>query len=296
VNAVRLNFIYIEDNLQEDKMEYRFVKINPSGNTTILILDKIPREKYTEVSTKIMAETSLCAEQVGFLEQPQNPKAVARLHMMGGEFCGNASRSLATWIALGGLDYGKPSNFSESEKEIAIEMSGHQGILTARVKNQNSDYSCFTDIEMPTPLEVRHGRNDQLSDYSIVVFEGILHVILWSKVASEVFVDIVRDFLEEEKLSTDCFGIMFFDGRTSAMVPVVYVGAVASLVWEKSCGSGTVAVACAIAHKEKKSIEQIQINQPGGPLFTSVDWQGHIASARLAGDITITAVGTAYID
>lgn len=277
-------------------MELQFVKFNPSGNTTVLILDPLPREKYPEIAIKIMSDTYLCAEQVGFLEEADEPGALARLHMMGGEFCGNASRSFAGWLALRGSEKAKPEGFREDEKEVRIQVSGQAGTLTVRVQNQWSDHTCNAEIDMPLPLKILHGRNDQLSEYSIVIYEGITHVILWNKVAAEVYVNIVEDFLEKEGLSTDCFGIMFYDSRTSEMVPVVHVKAVDSLVWESSCGSGTVALASALADRQKESIEHLQVRQPGGDLFVSVDWQDSIRGARLSGDILITAVGTTYID
>jgi diaminopimelate epimerase len=80
------------------------------------------------------------------------------------------------------------------------------------------------------------------------------------------------------------------------MVPVVYVGAVDSLVWESSCGSGTVAVASAIADKEKRSIDHMQFCQPGGDLFASIGWKDGIEEAWLSGEIVFTATGTVYID
>lgn len=299
-------------------MELRFVKFNPSGNTTVLILDPLPREKYPEIAIKVMSDTYLCAEQVGFLEKAGDPEAVARMHMMGGEFCGNASRSFAAWIALGGLESGesngcggmndelngcgelrvrsKLTGFSQVEREVRIQVSGYDGILTARVYNQWSKHSCNAEIDMPLPLKIQHGWTDQLSDYSIVVYEGIIHLILWNKVAADVYVNIAEDFLEKQGFSTDCFGVMFFDSRTSEMIPVVRVKAVDSLVWESSCGSGTVALASAMADKQKTSIAHMQLKQPGGDLFVSVDWKDGIKRARLSGDIQITAMGTAYVD
>jgi diaminopimelate epimerase len=277
-------------------MELHFVKFNPSGNTTVLILDSLPRNKYAEISAKVMKNTNLCAEQVGFLEPAEDPKAIARLQMMGGEFCGNASRSFAAWIALGGLDNHKLCNFNEKDKQITIETSGYKGPLTARVQNKESNHSCFSEIQMPLPQKIIHGRNDLLSDYSVVIFEGILHVILWNKIAADVYIDIVKDFLEEKQLKTDCFGVMFFDKRASGMIPVVYVKAVESLVWESSCGSGSIAVASALAHKKAGNIENMKINQPGGELFVRIGWQDGITDAHLSGDVIITAIGTVYID
>ncbi|HBK86767.1 MAG TPA: hypothetical protein DDZ53_12130 [Firmicutes bacterium] len=277
-------------------MELQFVKLNPSGNTTVLILNPLARDEYAEVAHKVMANTNLCAEQVGFLEPAEHAAAAARLQMMGGEFCGNASRSFAAWIALGGLESHTPRNFNEKEQEITIEASGHHGPLKAKVQNKGSDNACFAEIQMPLPIKILHGSNNLLGDYSIVVFEGIVHVILWNQKAANVYVDIVRDFLEKSRLNTDCFGIMFFDKATASMIPVVYVKAVGSLVWESSCGSGSVAVASALADKEAKCIEQMRIQQPGGDLFVSIDWQDGIAAAYLAGDVIITATGTTYID
>ncbi|MGI6733540.1 MAG: hypothetical protein ACOX4J_05135 [Anaerovoracaceae bacterium] len=277
-------------------MELRFVKCNPSGNTTVLILDPLPREKYPEIAVKVMSDTYLCAEQVGFLEEADAPAAAARLHMMGGEFCGNASRSFAAWIALGGLEGGELKGFSEVEKQVLFQISGHADTLKARVYNQWSKHTCNAEVDMPLPLQILHGWNDQLSEYSIVAYEGIIHTILWSKVAAEVYVNIVEDFLEKQGFSTDCFGIMFYDSRTSEMIPMVRVKAVDSLVWESSCGSGTVALASALADKQQASIEHMQVRQPGGDLFVSVDWENGIKEVRLSGDIQITAIGTAYID
>jgi diaminopimelate epimerase len=277
-------------------MELQFVKFNPSGNTTVLILDPLSRSQYPEIAVKVMSDTYLCAEQVGFLEKADDPGAAARLHMMGGGFCGNASRSFAAWIALGGLESGKLEGFREVEKQVRLQVSGHAGTLTARVYNQWSKHACNAEIDMPLPLKIRHGRNDQLSEYSIVVYEGIIHLILWNKVAAEVYVNIVEDFLEKQGFSTNCFGIMFFDSRTSEMIPLVRVKDVDSLVWESSSGSGTVALASALADKQQASIEHMQIRQPGGDLYVSVDWENEIKGVRLSGDIQITAIGTVYID
>lgn len=276
-------------------MELNFIKINPSGNTTILILDNIRREKYAEISLKIMADTYLCAEQVGFLEKPENPGAAARLQMMGGEFCGNASRSFAAFIALGGLEGNKLRCFNEQEQLVPIEISGHQGVLTAKVKNCKSDHTCSAEIEMPLPLEIEHGINGLLGDHSIVIFEGIVHVILWDGTPSDEYIDIVHKYLDKKGIDSSCFGIEFYDSKNAAMIPVVYVGEVGSLVWERSCGSGSVAVASALAHREKRSIKELKISQPGGDLFVGIDWQDGITAARLSGDIEITAAGKVFI-
>lgn len=277
-------------------MKLHFYKANPSGNSTILVVDQLPREIYAEVSKRIMADTYLCAEQVGFIEAPENPRAFGRLQMMGGEFCGNAARSIAALIALGGLEEGGLRPFSELEVMIPIEVSGHQGILETRVLNQGSDHSCISEIKMPLPLRIEHEFDRELGEYSLVTYEGILHMVLWNKAPSQEYVGIVRNFLEQRELDTSCFGVLFYDSILSNLVPVVYVEAVDSLVWESSCGSGTMAVASAMADKEARPIDHMQFCQPGGDLFASIDWEGGIKEAWLSGEIALTATGTVYID
>ena len=78
-------------------MEHRFVKMNPSGNTTIFILDSVPPKERAALSERLMEETNLAAEQVGFLTEKPPRGADVSVSMMGGEFCGNAVRAAAAW-------------------------------------------------------------------------------------------------------------------------------------------------------------------------------------------------------
>ena len=268
-------------------MKLRFAKMNPAGNTTILILDPLPREEYAGLALKLMDKTCLCAEQVGYLEKPEDPQAMARLHMMGGEFCGNATRSFGAFLAFGGLN----------AKEIVIEVSGHSGPLTAKVKETGRKAACDVEIAMPLPLSVQHGKREGLGRYSIVVFEGIVHVILWGRDPDQTLLPAVSDFLEAESFSTECFGVLFYDEKSGRMIPLVSVSSVGSVVWESSCGSGSVAVVSARADLEKKSIADCQLLQPGGALTVSVERNadGKITEANLSGIVSVIATGVVYL-
>lgn len=276
-------------------MELQFIKANPSGNTTVFILDKVPRAFHAEIAAKVMDAAFIGAEQVGFLEEGTDQRALARLQMAGNEFCGNASRSFAAFLALGGLSGTDLKLFSEEEKEIIIEASGHQGILKAKIGNLGSQYLCRAEIEMPLPLELQEGREETLGDYSLVVFEGIIHVILWEKIASAEMIAKVRSLLERKKLPVDCFGALFYDSATSRMIPVVHVEALDSTVWESSCGSGSIALAAAVSHREKRSIDNYVIHQPGGDLVVSVTFDGGITKASLSGEVSFPVRGTLQI-
>lgn len=83
---------------------FPFAKFIPGGNPTILLpeppflLDELPAASAT-----LMGPMHLQAEQVGALLLPKGAGAAPRLEMMGGEFCVNATRSAAMYLARNGL-------------------------------------------------------------------------------------------------------------------------------------------------------------------------------------------------
>ena len=82
-------------------MEIKFVKINPTQNMTILVESPISRKDQPTIASQLMNYDSVFAEQVGFIEAPLfYPDSWARIQMMGGEFCGNATLSLAALLSI----------------------------------------------------------------------------------------------------------------------------------------------------------------------------------------------------
>ncbi|MGE7056828.1 diaminopimelate epimerase, partial [Paenibacillus glucanolyticus] len=81
------------------KHKIDFVKCNPTQNMTVLIKSKLPPDDYKVIAAKIMSYDNVYAEQVGFIEPFRKENADARLHMAGGEFCGNACMALAAYLA-----------------------------------------------------------------------------------------------------------------------------------------------------------------------------------------------------
>ena len=99
-------------------MEVKFIKASPTENMTLLIETPVAREKQLAVAERLIAYGSVYAEQAGYIEEAENPAAEKRLQMMAGEFCGNASLSLAAWLA-------QKKNLQIGEKtEITLEVSG----------------------------------------------------------------------------------------------------------------------------------------------------------------------------
>lgn len=273
-------------------MRASFVKVDPSGNATAFILDPFPREIHAKIAAEIMKPTSLGVDQVGFIEQASVPGALARLQMMGGEFCGNAARGFAAYLAARKFP-GIHLIHSSDRFSVPIEVSGHDGVLEALV-GPTSEGTADVEISMPIPLSIEHKSLAGGGELTLIHFEGITHCVLWDVPPAEEKFCRVREELSSELRNIDCIGAMFYDQSTNRLTPLVYVRKVNSLVWEGSCGSGTVAVAAALADKRKQSIRSLCLSQPGGDIEVDVLWDQKIVEAKIRGNVSIKAEGTVY--
>ena len=123
-----------------------YVKADPSGNTTILVLDAIPKQEHASLAARLLQPEYVGAEQVGFLTWPDNDADI-RLDMMGDEFCGNASRSAAAYLlSRSGQDYG----------EYRVSCSGCNKILKAVVvRDEGELYDASIEVPLPKKMEDR---------------------------------------------------------------------------------------------------------------------------------------------
>ena len=75
---------------------------------------------------------------------------------------------------------------------------------------------------------------------------------------------LIHSMIERCGKSFDAFGLQFLKGDT--LIPVVYVGASESLVYESSCGSGSLAAAWYLekkAHGSQRQTAQWETGSPG---------------------------------
>ena len=79
-------------------MELNILRADPAGNITIFVLDQVEKAQRAAIAEKIMAIPALKAEQVGYV-CPAEDDADGHMEMMGGEFCGNATRAYGMYIA-----------------------------------------------------------------------------------------------------------------------------------------------------------------------------------------------------
>lgn len=232
--------------------ELKFFKMNPAGNTTILFRnDNFDRNTSKEISRIAMEKENIYAEQVGFMSENH-------LQMMGGEFCGNASRAFATYLAFTDNDFKK-------EKIYNITCSGEDSILSVNVRKGENPNNFFARIKMPKNKSIEKITiNENFCCYE-VIFSGITHFIVESLPDDDI-INILTKYSQEKEYSA--FGIMFFDAMHNKMIPFVKVENFEG-VWENSCGSGTTAVGYYL--KKYKNINSAKINQPGGWLEVSFE-------------------------
>ena len=259
----------------------RYIKFSPAGNTTAFVVDDVPGTVRPALARGLMGV--LDVEQVGFVVPSENG---SRMEMMGGEFCGNASRCFASFLALGGEDiWERGPRPLEAAIEVSIEVSGHSGLLRAAV-TPGGDVA----VAMPVPMGIAAGVDSAAGQYSLVSFEGIRHLVLWDLEAEQM--DAGQAVAEDLGITAGDYGLMFMGGGHARMTPFVSIAATGTEVWEGSCGSGTVAVACALAHREGRSVEALALAQPGGTLTASAVWDGGtVLDAALSGEIALVSWG-----
>jgi diaminopimelate epimerase len=100
---------------------------------------------------------------------------------------------------------------------------------------------------------------------------------------------------ELSPLKSGAFGVMFYDKEKNFMTPLVYVEDTQSVVWERSCGTGTAALGIAMSLTDQGSINMV-VGQPGGSLEILTTWKdGHIEELYLKGEVGIVAEGEVYL-
>lgn len=271
-------------------MELRFIKASPTQNMTLLIQTPVPRDEQLAVAEKLIAYGSVYAEQAGYIETPQDPRAESRLQMMAGEFCGNASLSLAAWLA-------KEKGLAVGEKtEILLEVSGAAKLVCCEMTAEKTGYHGRVEMPLPEKIEEREfSLNGNSYWFPVVVFEGITHVIVpaakWGKdstIFAEQAAKAWKDVLPE------VFGILLYDADQQILRPLVAVGE-SSLIWEKGCGSGTCAIGAYLAEKAGESVT-VSLKQPGGVMGAeAVCRNGRMEKLYITGKVSIVAEGTAYL-
>lgn len=250
-------------------MKLNILRANPAGNITLFVLDPVLLEERAAIAARLMALPGSDVEQVGFLCPPVRGGA-GRMEMAGGEFCGNATR------AFGMLTAGKLNNAAQ----VQVEVSGCETLVTVDVNWNNRT----ARAQMPLPRSVRRVEADGRSG-TLVDLAGIAHLVVEDVSPSLEFFERAEPLFGDIP-DLDAYGVIFLDRQKGTMTPLVKVPAAGSLVWEGSCGSGSLAAAAAQSQNAPDGLFVRDYVQPAGTVQAAVLRQnGGIVSAWIGGPV-----------
>lgn len=260
-------------------MNVNVVKLDPSGNITLFVLSPVPVDDRRELNDALLSADP-DAEQAGCLSGSGRS---VRVEMMGGEFCGNASRSAAAYWA----------HIHGEEGVFEVTCSGAKAPMEARVKKLGSTPPTYdAEIDLPLPLSIteeamRVGEKEVSLIH--VVLPGIDHYVYFTE---ELDALSPMDYwlALKNKVSTgplpDAYGLILVEEKSARMIPAVFVTATGTLYWERSCGSGS---AAALGLRHQKSLALI-LKEPGGPISIKAAMKdGKLTGITIGGPVRIDA-------
>ena len=252
-------------------MKLNVLRADPAGNITLFVLDPVEKSRRADVAAQLMAVPEYQAEQVGFVCTPQEG-GDGRMEMMGGEFCGNATRAYAMYVARqrGGLS------------EVRLRVSGCDHIVTAAVDLAQG----AARAEMPLPRAVRAAEVEGHAG-TLVDLAGIAHLVIEGVAPSEDFFRAAEPLFSAIE-GLDAYGVIFLDRTSHRMTPLVKVVDTGTLIWEGSCGSGTIACAVAESAGLADGLFEQDYFQPAGVVRASIERRGGaVVSAAIGGPVTL---------
>ena len=252
-------------------MELNVLRANPAGNITLFVLDPVPIGGRAGLASRLMALPGSDVEQVGFVCPPASGCA-GRMEMAGGEFCGNAARAFGMLMAqrLGGLP------------QVLVEVSGCGAPVTVDV-----DLAAGTArAQMPLPRAVSPARVDGRSGV-LVDLGGIAHLVVEDVPPSLELFNQAEPLLQGIP-GLEAYGVIFLESEGGTMTPLVKVPSAGTLVWEGSCGSGSLAAAVAQSQSGPNGPFIRAYVQPAGVVEAAVAREGgRIVSAWIGGPVRL---------
>ena len=267
----------------------------PSGNPTAILFDQLQGGDREQLNSQVMKwwkdtypqQPEL--EQCGFVTLPRNPNATARLEMFGGEFCGNAGRS-AVALLSGGAD-----------NEGLVEISGSPeplkfSVKEGRVRLQMPDARCRRPSWMPNATQVE--------------WDGMTQLVVTESEATAAATSprsLLERLLSNDATATEIWakpavGVTCFDPTSSRARFCVWVRDVNTMFDETACGSGTAAIAIALANGDALAGDEISeriinVIQPSGDAILSIaKVSGDLWKSEIEGEVKVLYDGGAVLD
>lgn len=270
-----------------EKQELSIVVADPSGNITIFVLTPIPESQYADIANKLLSISQFNAEQISFIKDINFGNDIqGTMSMSGLEFCGNASRSFALFIA-------KQQKLTGVNK-IKVSVSGTPEPLDVLV---NTDLN-HAEVSMPHPIDIEMLDGQEISYLNqavLVEFDGITHIILNDIPSCRETFDEIKTTIMKAR-NPAALGVMFYNTKIKHMIPVVYVRDVDTTYFEGSCASGTTALCISLSQKYNDGIYRYTISQPAGELIASIEKNNSkISKITIDGIVSLSEVQTVII-
>ncbi|MGH3351695.1 MAG: hypothetical protein ACRDPS_13600 [Nocardioides sp.] len=277
--------------MARDTTEVDFVKLSPTRNMTVLVTSRHAVGDYRSIATQLLSAGHVHAEQVGFVTAPTSPRAQVRLHMAGDEFCGNACMALAA-LSAGQLGLG-----IGARTEIVVDASGTDSAVTCQVEHQDSGYYCRLTMPRPSRVEAYPFPGVPAGRSALVRYPDAVHLVVECAEHDQV----VRDRAQETAAhlgateGVPVVGVMLYDPVRGDLAPFINVPSLNSMVWERSCGSGTAALGAYLSARSGGPV-RTSVHQPGGSMQVEADHGSDgVTGLRIGGHVRIVAEGTAYV-
>lgn len=287
----------------------RYTKLSPTSNMTILVETNIPVRIQKQLAKKIMSDGHIGGEQVGYIVPTANKIANYGLRMMSGEFCGNATLSLACWA----MNRELPEAVAGDTKEYLLEVSGATDLITCVIEKEVKGYYGTVDMPLPNAIfEKKFTYRQKEYVLPVVEFKGISHIIfdedflgeasgqaveemakLWSKEMGEVFGILLVSFDCDEFMEDD--EDEYDDLMYTNIIPYVYSQDIGG-IWENSCASGLSAVGCFLANHYSDDMN-LKFKFPAGYMNLNIKYKDdNIKKVSIGGVVNLISEGIGYIE
>jgi diaminopimelate epimerase len=254
----------------------RVVVAYPSGNTTAVLFDQLSEYDPKELNERIMqawktvSPTQPEVEQCCIVTRPRNPAAIARVEMLGGEFCGNATRSALRLLTGSETRMGK------------VEVSGVDRLLAFSI-NDNT-------VTLEMPLTKNSELIRRVNEGWLVQLDGITQLVTAPQ-SERTPRQLLEELLSSNRydLATQpAVGVSEYDTATQKARFCVYVRAVNTIFDETACGSGTCAVTVARATENGRTTT-LDVIQPSGEVIqTEASYEfGMVTSVSITGGVRV---------
>lgn len=277
--------------MARDTTEVDFVKLSPTRNMTLLVTSRHAAGDYRSIASQLLSAGHVHAEQVGFVNAPTSSEAEVRLDMAGNEFCGNACMALAALTAAeDGLGIG-------ARTEIVLEASGAGSAVTCEVEHQDPGYYCKLTVPAPSGVEAYPFPGVPADRAALVRYPDAVHLVVECAHRDHDLRDRAQAMAVHlgETEAVSVVGVMLYDPVRRELAPLINVPSLSSIVWERSCGSGTAALGAYLAARSGDAVRTI-VQQPGGNMQVEADHSTDgVTELRIGGHVAIVAEGTAYV-